>query len=242
MKQIRVLSIVLAALMALSLAPPAHAAVRPRIQGVVVDQGGRPVDDVTVVAERPDGTAAASMLSYASARADGPQHGYFFLAVGSAGLYTVTLSKPGYRRREVGSFDVISSGVVSLGPVVLRKRLVPTATTLRLDDRTLTTRQRTGVRLRVLTNATTRPTGRVAIRVGRRTVRTVDLVRRDRGRAHVRVPGFTRGTHAVRATFTPDSPYLRASTSGRVVVKVRAARQRTARAWDPAAPLSRLLP
>jgi hypothetical protein len=243
MKNARVLTAALAALLALpALAAPAEAAVRPRIQGVVLDQGGRYVDDVTVVAERPDGSVAASALTYASDREDGPQHGYFYLAVGEAGTYTVSLSKPGYRASEVGSFAVGPRGVVSLGELVLQKRLVPTTTRLGLDDRTLTTEQRATATVRVTTDATSRPAGEVAVAVDGDVVRRVDLAGSDRGRLDVRLPRLARGSHTVRATFTPDSPYLRDSTSEGVGVTVRRADSRTARAWVPGAPLLRLAP
>jgi hypothetical protein len=243
MKHTRVLLPLLAALLALpALATPAHAGVRPRIQGVVVDQGGRHVDDVTVVAERPDGSVAASALTYASDREDGPQHGYFYLAVGGAGTYTVSLSKPGYQATEVGTFAVGRRGVVSLGELVIRKKLVPTTTRLGLDDRTLTTLQRVTATVRVTTDATRRPTGEVTVWVDGDAARTSDVLGSDRGEVDLRLPRLARGSHTVKATFTPDSPYLRGSASDGVDVTVRRADSRTTRAWLPGAPLLRLAP
>lgn len=243
MKHTRVLTAALAGLLTSSvLAAPAQAAVRPLVQGVVVDQGGRPVDDVTVVAERGDQSVAASSLTYASAREGGPQHGYFYLAVGSAGAYTVSMSKPGYRAAEVGTFQVGRRGVVSLGEVVLEKKPAATTTRLSLDDRTLTTRQRATATVRVTTDETGRPTGEVVVKVDGDEVRSLDLAGSDRGRLEVRLPRLARGSHTVRATFAPDSPSLRGSASEGVDVTVRRADARLARAWVPGAPTLRLVP
>lgn len=243
MKYTHVLTVALTGLLASTvLATPAHAVVRPLVQGVVVDQGGRAVDDVTVVAERADGSVAASALTYASAREDGPQHGYFYLAVGGAGDYTVSMSKPGYRAAEVGTFHVGRRGVVSLGEVVLQKKLAATTTRLSLDDRTLTTRQRATATVRVSTDETRRPTGEVVVRVDGDEVRTVGLDGSDRGSLEVVLPRLERGSHTVRAAFAPDSPYLRGSASDGVEVTVRRADSRVARAWVPGSPLLRVLP
>ena len=246
MKYTHVLTAALTGLGALvaatALAAPAHAVVRPLVQGVVVDQGGRAVDDVTVVAERAHGTVAASSLTYASAREDGPQHGYFYLAVGSAGDYTVSMSRPGYRAAEIGTFRVGRRGVVSLGEVVLQKRLVATTTRLSLDDRTPTTQQRATATVKVTTDETRRPAGEVTVFVDGFAARTTDVLVSDRGEVELRLPRLERGSHTVKATFTPDSPYLRGSASQGVDVTVRRADTRVARAWAPGAPLLRLVP
>lgn len=243
MKYTHVLTAAIAGLLAsTALAAPAQAAVRPLVQGVVVDQRGHAVDDVTVVAERADGSVAASSLTYASAREDGPQHGYFYLAVGRAGDYTVSMTKRGYQAAEVGTFHVGRRGVVSLGEVLLRKRLVATATRLSLDDRTLTTRQRATATVKVTTDETRRPTGEVVVKVDGDEVRSVDLAGSDRGAVEVRLPRLARGAHSVKATFAPASPYLRGSASEAVAVAVRRADSRVARAWVPGAPLLRVLP
>ncbi len=62
MKTLRFISLVLATTVVVTgLTAPARAAqIRPLLQGVVVDQGGRYVDDVQVKALRPDGSVAAS--------------------------------------------------------------------------------------------------------------------------------------------------------------------------------------
>ncbi len=243
MKPTRALTLALAGLVtSTALAAPAEAAVRPLVQGVVVDQGGRHVDDVTVVAEDRHGDPVASALTYASDRAGGPQHGYFHLAVGRAGDYTVSVSKPGYKPAEVGTFSVGRRGVVSLGEVVILKRLVPSTTRLSLDGRSLTTTQRATATVRVSTDETRRPTGAVVVRVDGEKVREVDLAAGDRGSVDVRLPRLARGTHSVRATWAPGSPYVRASASGPVDLTVRKPQHRAARAWTPGSPLLRVLP
>lgn len=244
----RVLPLALAAALTLvGLAAPAQAApIRPLIQGVVVDQGGRYVDDVRVLAVRPDGTVAASALSYASDRPDGPQHGYFFLAVGEPGDYTVTLAKTGYRSADLGESVVGGRrGVVSLGEVELERRPAASTTGLRLADATLTTQQRGTAAVTVTTAGQSRPTGEVAVSVDGRRVDTVDLRSRDRGRVEVDLPRLGAGRHTVKASWVPDSPYVAASSSPRATLTVRKpGRQRAAwqRVWSPGSPLLRLLP
>ncbi len=217
MRSTRLVPLALAtAVLLTGLAAPAHAApVRPRMQGVVVDQGGRHVDDVPVQAVRGNGSVAASALTYASDRTDGPHHGYFYLAVGGADTYDVTLSKPGYRSADLGEYAVTRRGVVSLGEVLLERKRVPSTTRLSLPDRTLTATQRAGAAVKVVTAATNRPVGEVA-----------------------------RGAHTVKAVWHPMSSYVKGSTSAPVDVTVRGARGRTvaaSRGWLPGSPLLRVL-
>lgn len=250
MKTPRVLPLALVTAVVLSgtltaTAASAQAGVRPRIQGVVVDQGGRHVDDVQVRALNRHGDPVASALTYASAREDGPQHGYFYLAVGGAGRYDVVLSKPGYRSADLGEQVVGRRGVVSLGEVVLEKKLAPSTTRVSLDDRTLTTGQRATANVRVRTDETSRPVGEVSLRVDGDEVRSVDLVGSDRGSLDVRLPRLARGEHKVKAVWTSTSVYVRGSTSEPVTVVVRRASSRggdrvAARAWLPGSPLLRL--
>lgn len=59
--------------------------------------GCQALDDVKVQARDADtGVKVASALTYASDRADGPQHGYYYLEV-PAGTFTVTFQKKGMR-------------------------------------------------------------------------------------------------------------------------------------------------
>ena len=226
------------------LAVPAQAAqVRPVIQGVVVDQGGRNVDDVQVLAVRPDGTNAASALSYASDREDGPQHGYFYLAVGAAGSFEVVLSKPGYRTESLGEYDVTRRGVVSLGEVELRKKPVPSTTTCTVADRTLGRGERGSVAVRVTTAATSRPTGTVKLYVDRKRVDDTSLRRSRRGAVHFALPKLAPGSHRVKASWG-GTAYVKGSECGATTVTVRRAIDRPVvqRAWVLGSPLLRLLP
>ena len=92
-------------------AAPAPATAHPLIQGVVVDQNGKPVDDVSVEAVKPDGTVQASALTYASNRPGGPQHGYFYLEV-TKGTYTLALSRSEYEDGQ----PVHAVGLIILAP------------------------------------------------------------------------------------------------------------------------------
>lgn len=236
---------VLAAVVALiGLAAPAHAAqIRPLIQGVVVDQGGRYVDDVQVLAVRPDGSVAASALSYASDRPDGPQHGYFFLAVGARGTYTVTLAKDGYVAADLGSHDVARRGVISLGEVTLRKRLVSSSTSVSLDDSSVRPGQRAEVTVGVETDATSRPSGPVTLYVDGRKQDTRTLRGSHRGALDFTLPRLDSGEHRVKATWA-GSDFVKTSTSRVVTLQVRRAAHRAVprRAWVPGERLLRLTP
>lgn len=245
MKPLRALLIILAAVIALTgLTVPVQAApIRPLIQGVVVDQGGRYVDDVQVLAVRPDGTVAASALTYASARPDGPQHGYFFLAVGRRGNYTVTVAKQGYRDADLGSHHVTRRGVVSLGEVTLEKVREPSTTRLSLADSSVRPDQRAEVSVEVDTAATASPTGPVTLYIDGRKHATMTLRGSHRGALDVTLPKLGRGDHVVKATWG-GSLYVEGSSSRSVTLRVRRAIDRpiTARAWLPGQDLLRLMP
>ena len=240
MKCSHVISLALATTVAVTgLAAPAGATqVRPLLQGVVVDQGGRYVDDVRVLAVRPDGSVAASDLSYASARPDGPQHGYFFLAVVDPGTYTVKLAKSAYVATSLGNHHVTSGGVVSLGEVSLRKKRVASSTAVSLADSSLRPGQRGRATVDVDTAATGRPTGQVTLFVdGRRHDRT-RLRGSHPGSLAFTLPRLGQGNHQVRATWS-GSTYVKGSASKAVTLRVRRVWHR---AWVPGKNLLRLTP
>lgn len=245
MKLFHAVPLVLAATVTLTgLVAPAHAAqIRPLIQGVVVDQGGRYVDDVQVMAVRPDGSVAASALTYASDRPDGPQHGYFYLAVGGPGSYTVTVTKSGYVAGDLGSQAVTRRGVVSLGEVELAKKLVPSSTAVSLDDSSLRVGQRGRATVTVDTDATRRPTGQVTLYVDGRRLDRKTLRTSHRGALDFALPKLPPGDHLVKATWS-GSDYVKESRSRAVTLRVRKATNRLvwSRAWRPGQDLLRLMP
>lgn len=249
MKFLRIMPLALAAsLVLVGLTAPAHAAqVRPLIQGVVVDQGGRYVDDVQVLAVRPDGTNAASALSYASAREDGPQHGYFFLAVGSRGSYEVVLSKPGYQTVSLGEYDVTRRGVVSLGEVEVPKKLVDSKTSCKLGDKVIGKSDRGSFSVTVTTTDTSRPTGEVKVYVDGKKVDDKSLRSHHRGAIDFTLPRLSVGNHQVKAGWG-GTPYVKASGCAASTVTVKKAIDRRVSArishkvWVAGSALLRLFP
>jgi hypothetical protein len=196
------------------------AAARPLVQGVVTDQFGRYVDGVQVRATRADGTAAASAESYASAWADGPQHGYFFLEVGKVGTYTVTLSKKGYKTVEYAKVVVTRKRkVVSLGEIEIAKVLASTTTSALLTKAAISTKDRGSVVVTVATKATKKPVGGVEIREGNKVVGSGVLKSSHHGKLTVILEKLSKGSHTLRAYFL-GSESLAASTSKRPVTLV----------------------
>jgi hypothetical protein len=189
--------------------PAAASAVerKPLIQGVVVDQFGHEVDGVTVQATKADGTAAASAITYASDRADGPQHGYFFLEV-SKGSFTLTISKSGYRTAKVGPVEVERRFQhVSLGEVQLDKDLTATRTGGAPDDATITTKQHGVVLVEVTAKGKVHPTGAVEIREGRTVVGEDALRRTDKGSVEVDLDKLAKGKHELKAYYLGSSSF-----------------------------------
>lgn len=186
----------------------------PLIEGVVTDQLGREVDDVSVEATRGHAaTPSASALTYASDQEGGPQHGYFFLEVGKKGSYTVTLSKRGYRTETYGPIRIRRLGqTVDLGEVEI-VRLYSTTTSASLERRVVTTRQHGIVDVRVRTSATKRPTGVVVVREGRHVIGRDAVRRGDRGAVTVALPRLPMGNHVLRAYFLGNDDGLRPSSS-----------------------------
>jgi len=198
----------------------AELAPAPLIQGVVTDQFGRYVDDVKVQATRADGTRAATSLSYASARADGPQHGYFFLEVGRVGRYTVTLSKDGYESVRYDDVQVVRRNQkLALGEIEIEKVLAATSTNATLTERATPSNERATVVVAVTTKATPKPTGVAEIREGRNVVGTAVLKAGNRGTVTVTLMKLGKGAHVLRAYFL-GSQDLAASSSKRPVTLV----------------------
>lgn len=202
-----------------SAAAPVQRAGGALIQGVVTDQFGRPVDDVQVQATKADGTPAASALTYASDREDGPQHGYFFLEV-TKGSYTLTLSKNGYRDA-VYEAQVTKRGQhVSLGEIEIRRLLADTKTSASLEDGTVTTRQNGEVDVTVTSRATGKPTGDVEVREGRHVVGEGQLRSRDKGHVSIELDKLGKGQHELKAYYLGSST-LKESSSKSVTLTVK---------------------
>lgn len=197
---------------------PSRAVVKPLIQGVVVDQDGRPVDGVKVQALREDGTPQSSAETYASDREDGPQHGYFFVEV-AQGPFRVTLSKDGYRTVEYDAGTITRPRQrLSLGEIEITK-LAASTTTASLARDTVTTKDRGAVRVTVASKATGRPTGDVEVREGRTVVGTATLTRSGKGSVTVTLDRLAKGNHTLRAHFL-GTDALRASISGELTLHV----------------------
>lgn len=181
------------------------------IQGVVVDQAGRYVDDVEVQATKADGTPAASAITYASDREDGPQHGYFFLEV-TRGTYTLTFSRDGYRTLVLDDLQIERARQkLSLGEVEIQKKLAESKTEASLVRRTITTKQNGEVVVTVSARGV-KPTGDVEIREGRTVVGEDGLRARDNGQVTIELDRLPRGTHELKAYYL-GSPDLKVSAS-----------------------------
>lgn len=192
------------------------------IQGVIVDQAGRYVDDVEVQATKDDGTPAASALTYASDREDGPQHGYFFLEV-TRGTYTLTLSRDGYQTVEYGPYQVTKRRQrVSLGEIEIEKKLAESKTEAALVKRTITTKQNGQVALTVSAKGF-KPTGDVEVRDGRSVVGEGRLKAKDKGQVTIVLDRLPRGAHGLKAYYL-GSTDLKASTSRSFTLTVTRAR------------------
>lgn len=204
-------------------AKPTKVSPVPLIQGVVADQFGTNVDDVTVRATQ--GSAdVASAVTYASAWASGPQHGYFYLEVGKPGTYTVTLSKKGYETVKYSGIEVTRpKQKVSLGEIAIKKLPAPTATTAAVTSKKTTTKDRGTVAVTVSTVATKKPAGVVEIREGKAVVGSVELKSGNGGSSTVTLAKLGKGEHVLRAYFL-GTDTLEASSSKTftlVVVKSR---------------------
>lgn len=205
-------------------ASPASAARSPLIQGVVVDQGGRYVDDVTVQAVDATGEARATSLTYASQWEDGPQHGYFFLEV-PAGTYTVRLSRDGYVPATLTSVTVRRRGRVSLGEVTLEKLPAATTTKASLRDAEITTGDKGKVDVSVSVGAGEKAAGRVTVRHGRKILASATLRAADRGRVTLTLGRLARGSYDLRATFA-GSALLARSESKKLTLDVTKPRRK----------------
>lgn len=211
---------------------PRAAAQAPLIQGVVVDQLGKPVDDVDVRALDSDGDPAASALTYASSREDGPQHGYFYLAVGATGGYTLKLRKAGFVSATVTPVRVDRPRQrLALGEITLQ-RILGSRTTAALADSGISPDEKGRVRVTVTGGGTTRPTGTVEVRDGRKVVGTARLTAAAGGKTVVTLKRLAAGRYDLKAWFL-GSKALKASSSRGVVLTVKKAGRHRGAAAGP---------
>lgn len=198
---------------------PARAAVKPLIQGVVLDQAGRYVDDVEVQALDEDGAVVATALTYESDWEDGPQHGYFFLEV-PRGSYTVELSKKGYKSVEYDAGRITKKVKrISLGEIEIEKIGAPSTTTAAPVAATVTTKDNGKVTVTVKSGGTDKPTGKVEIRDGRKVVGDAVINKRDKGTVVVSLDKLPKGSYDLKAYYL-GSADAKASKSGAFTLTV----------------------
>lgn len=198
---------------------PARAATSPLIQGVVLDQAGRYVDDVKVQALDEEGTVVATALTYESQWEDGPQHGYFFLEV-PRGSYTVELSKKGYKTVEYDAGRITKKQKkISLGEIEIQKIGATSTTTAVPAKDSITTKDNGKVTVTVKSGATDKPTGKIEIRDGREVVGDAVVNKRDKGTVTVTLDKLPKGTYELKAHFL-GSADLKASSSSAFTLKV----------------------
>ena len=203
-------------------AAPSTAVVHPLIQGVVVDQAGKPVDDVMVQATRADGTPQASAQTYASNREDGPQHGYFFVEV-TKGSYTLTLSKKGYKTVEYDAGTISRRGQkISMGELVIKKLAAATDTKASLTKATVNTKQH-GETTVTVSSKDAKPLGDVEIREGKHVVGEATLRKSNRGTVTIELDKLPKGAYVLKAYFLGTSAF-KASVSKSFTLTVVKAR------------------
>lgn len=200
---------------------PSRAAVKPLIQGVVVDQAGRYVDDVKVQALDEDGDVVATALTYASAWPDGKQHGYFFVEV-PRGTYTVELSKKGYKTVEYDAGRITKKvKKISLGEIEITKVGAPSTTTAAPVKATVTTKDVASVTVTVRSSGADKPTGRVEIRSGRKVLGDAVINKRDKGTVVVSLGKLAKGTYDLKAFYLGSADAKSSSSSAFTLTVVK---------------------
>ena len=193
------------------------------IQGVVVDQDGRPVDGIKVRAFNAQGEPAASAETYASTWPDGRQHGYFFLEV-PRGSYTLTLSKDGYKSLEYDAGQVTKRRKrISLGEIEIQKISAPTRTSASLDRATISTKDKGSVAVTVArVKGSDKVAGDVEVREGRKVVGAATLGKK--GTVTVRLDRLPKGEHSLTAYFLGTADHKSSSSKQLTLTVVRARR------------------
>lgn len=171
------------------------------IQGVAVDGDGKGVDNVAVQAlDASTGKPVATALTYASARAAGPQHGYFYLWV-DRGVYDVVLVKRGYDASFLRDVNVTSRKPVSLGELRLDLRDWPTSTVAEVLDPVVAPRQSVVVSVAVDSKRAKVTGGRLVVLDGKKVLASQRLTKADRGVATLDLGRLPRGTHRLSVEY-----------------------------------------
>ena len=190
------------------------------IHGVVVDQGGKKVDDVNVEAfNAKDDGPVASALSYASPDNE-VKHGYFDLCVGR-GTYTVKLSKAGYKTRNgIDAGYLVWYGVHNryLGELKLKKNMEDSTAKLTLSKDTIKVGDTAKGTVKITTDGAI-PTGKWQILVDGDKEDSGKLKDDDNGKFSFSVDGLSKGTHKVQASYDGDV-YVNGSDSKKVSLDV----------------------
>ncbi len=220
-----------AALVAATPSEPAPG--RAWIQGVVIDQAGRPLDGIQVSATstvHPEDGPVASWLTYA-APADGPQHGFFRLYVprGKAATYDIDFSSPTdaadpYRARSLPDAVDVGRGsrtglIVKTGPVVMRLQR-QAAARVSLDPSRNVTRPGSDATLatEVVSREVDPVTGRLQLEVDGRERGVRTLTAQSHGRAVFALPDLRPGRHTLAVSYagSRDVRAARSTTTVRV--------------------------
>lgn len=171
------------------------------IQGVAVDGDGKGVDNVAVQAlDAGTGKPVATALTYASARATGPQHGYFYLWV-DRGVYDVVLVKRGYDASFLQDVNVDGRRPVSLGELRLDLRDWPTSTVAEVLDPVVAPRQSVVVSVAVDSKRAKVTGGRLVVLDGKEVLASQRLSKADRGTATLDLGRLPRGTHRLSVEY-----------------------------------------
>lgn len=190
------------------------------IEGVAVDTSGKGIDNVAVQAlDASTGAPVAASLTYASAREDGPQHGYFYLFV-DPGVYDVVLVKRGYDATFLSDVVARAERHTALGHLTLGLRDWPTSTVAEVVDPVVTPDQPVLVEVEV-DSAKARVTGgRVVVSEGRRVLAKKELTRADKGTVTVKVGRLPRGTHQLDVDYRAVDGLKSSSTKRTLKVTV----------------------
>jgi hypothetical protein len=171
------------------------------IQGVAVDADGKGVDNVAVQAlDAGTGKPVATALTYASARATGAQHGYFYLWV-DRGVYDVVLVKRGYDASFLTDVNVTGRKPVSLGELRLELRDWPTSTVAEVLDPVVAPRQSVKVAVAVDSKKAKVTGGRLVVLAGKKVLVSQRLTKADRGAVTLDLGRMPRGTHRLTVEY-----------------------------------------
>jgi hypothetical protein len=170
------------------------------IQGVAVDGAGKGIDNVAVQAlDASTGKPVATALTYASARATGPQHGYFYLWV-DRGVYDVVLVKRGYDASFLQDVNVTGKRV-SLGELRLDLRDWPTSTVAEVLEPVVSPRESVKVSVAVDSKRAKVTGGRLVVLDGKKVLASQRLTKADRGVATLDLGRLPRGTHKLSVEY-----------------------------------------